>query len=446
MMRKVLLVVLAMLMCFCLLTACGEPSDGNTDGTNNNTGDTNGTDEGNGFPYEVVDMGGKKFKIAGFGDEYDIEKWDVIAEDFNCSFEYVLMPQLSYMQEIATATAGGSVYANLYYFGNYSSPQFYLSQLIADVRTIESLKMDELPWDAFITETNTISGVPYAIHYDKSSYGMHLLSYNKTLADQLGIENLYDAVRNGTWTFEKFEQVSQTAVDKTNGATLGTITGSFSPHCYGYANGGAAVTLGADGKYAFTATDDAFLNGLQFIRDYRQKGLLKTDVVGGDWGITESRCFMNRETMFHQGEVWVARDIFSAYMEDDFGLLPLPKGPDADKNVGIVFDSNHFSFMEGDPDIENIAKLFVAYSSKYAMSLETMLEEEYASVLRDEDSLEMLKMMYENPANSSFDTGWLGSAFTEAVTDCTERLSKTPKEAMDGIAALMEAILADNLN
>ena len=58
----------------------------------------------------------------------------------------------------------------------------------------------------------------------------------------------------------------------------------------------------------------------------------------------------------------------------------------------------------------------------------------------------MLKMMYENPANSSFDTGWLGSAFTEAVTDCTERLSKTPKEAMDGIAALMEAILADNLN
>lgn len=39
---------------------------------------------------------------------------------------------------------------------------------------------------------------------------------------------------------------------------------------------------------------------------------------------------MNREELFHEGEIWVAKDIFSAYMEDDFGLLPLPKGPDAE--------------------------------------------------------------------------------------------------------------------
>ena len=443
-MRRVLLVALAMLMCFCLLTACGDNSDTPVNGGNNDGG--NEEDQGNGYPYEVVDMGGKTFKIAGFGDEYNMELWEGIAEDFNCTFEYVLMPQLSFMSEIATATAGGSVYANIYYFGNYSNPQFYLSQLMADVRTIESLKLDELPWDEFITKSNTVNGVPYAVHYDKSSYGMHLLSYNKTLADQLGLENLYDAVRNGTWTFEKFKQVSQTAVDKTNGATLGTITGSFSAHCYGYANAGAAVMLDENNKYIFTGDQDEFLNGLQFIRDYRQNGLLKTDVVGNDWGITESRCFMNREVMFHQGEAWVAKEIFSAYMEDDFGLLPLPKGPDAEKNVGIIYDCNHFSFMEGDPDIENMAKLLVAFASKYAMDLDTMLEEEYAPVLRDEDSLEMLKMMYENPVNSSFDSGWLSSAFTDAISDCTERLSKTPKEAMDGVAALITAILDDNLN
>ena len=155
---------------------------------------------------------------------------------------------------------------------------------------------------------------------------------------------------------------------------------------------------------------------------------------------------MNREELFHEGEIWVAKDIFSAYMEDDFGLLPLPKGPDAEKCVGIIYDQSHFSFLDGDPDIENVAKLLVAFASKNAKDLSQLLEEEYAPVLRDDDSLEMLSLMYENPVNSSFDTSFLGSGFTDAIMDSTQRMSKTPKESMDGISPLMQAILDDNLN
>lgn len=438
-MRRVSLLLLTALLCAGLLAGCGTETTSSGGGTAPDSSD-------NGFSYEVVDLEKKVIKIGGFGDEYDLEAWDAIAEEFNCSFQYVLMDNLNFMQDLATAASAGSVYANLIYMGNYSSPAFYLSGLAADVSKIESLKYDTLPWDSFITETNTIGGVPYAVAYDKTSYNMHLLTFNKTLADQLGIENLYDAVRNGTWTFEKFEQVSQKAVDSTNGATLGLIPGSLSPHCYGYANGSAAVTKDADGKYIFTGTNDAFLSGLQFIRDYRQKGLIRTDVVGNDWGITESRSFMNREELFHEGEIWVAKDIFSAYMEDDFGLLPLPKGPDAEKCVGIIYDQSHFSFLEGDPDIENVAKLLVAFASKNAKDMSQLLEEEYAPVLRDDDSLEMLRLMYENPVNSSFDTSFLGSGFTDAIMDSTQRMSKTPKESMDGISPLMQAILDDNLN
>lgn len=67
-------------------------------------------------------------------------------------------------------------------------------------------------------------------------------------------------------------------------------------------------------------------------------------------------------------------------------------------------------------------------------------------MLRDDDSLEMLRLMYENPVNSSFDTSFLGSGFTDAIMDSTQRMSKTPKESMDGISPLMQAILDDNLN
>lgn len=80
--------------------------------------------------------------------------------------------------------------------------------------------------------------------------------------------------------------------------------------------------------------------------------------------------------------------IFSPLIWRMISALPLPKGPDAEKCVGIIYDQFHFSFLEGDPDIENVAKLLVAFASKNAKDLSQLLEEEYAPVLRDDDSLE----------------------------------------------------------
>lgn len=136
-MRRVSLLLLTALLCAGLLAGCGTETTSSGGGTAPDSSD-------NGFSYEVVDLEKKVIKIGGFGDEYDIEAWDAIAEEFNCSFQYVLMDNLNFMQELATAASAGSVYANLIYMGNYSSPQFYLSGLAADVSKIESLKYDTL--------------------------------------------------------------------------------------------------------------------------------------------------------------------------------------------------------------------------------------------------------------------------------------------------------------
>ena len=68
------------------------------------------------------------------------------------------------------------------------------------------------------------------------------------------------------------------------------IPGSLSPHCYGYANGSAAVTKDADGKYIFTGTNDAFLErSAVLFATIGRKGLIErmSSEMTGDYRIPQ---------------------------------------------------------------------------------------------------------------------------------------------------------------
>lgn len=106
--------------------------------------------------------------------------------------------------------------------------------------------------------------------------------------------------------------------------------------------------------------DEKVLRALQFLQDYNKKGLYDIkDYVGKDYGLTESNVFMSRKTLFFNTDYWTVPQIFASGMPDDYGVLPFPKGPDAEDYTTIVTNSRYFSFIKGDPDIEDAATIMV---------------------------------------------------------------------------------------
>ncbi len=75
-------------------------------------------------------------------------------------------------------------------------------------------------WDASLNKCVTIGDVSYFAFgaYDLSYYDLtHILTFNKIMIDNYGLDNPYELVRSGEWTFDKLYEMAQTATDEING-------------------------------------------------------------------------------------------------------------------------------------------------------------------------------------------------------------------------------------
>ena len=368
-----------------MLCGCGNGQGNDTEVANSSTGNESENNSGNGtestkkegFTEHIYDMGGKTIVIADAnwigGDASTPEKQfcakvlEEIEKDYNCNIE-VIAPNMSTLeQDITTAAAGGKVFANIINFqAEFNS--IYDSGIIAEVSTIENLGLDTNAWLEASSGFGTRNGIQYGVGFMQQqcqSLNLNVIAFNKDLAAQYGIEDMYELVRNGEWTFEKFEEICQTITTKSNGTVKGMINGYMCMGFFGLANDVDLITL-KDGKYTYNGMDDKMLNALQFCQDFHKKGLYPSEYYfGQDYGLTESNVFMDRKTLFHLSDYWVVSEVFAMGMPDDYGILPYPKGPDAEDYVGIATNARNYCFIKGDPDIEDAAAILVALEAKF---------------------------------------------------------------------------------
>ena len=186
-----------------------------------------------------------------------------------------------------------------------------------------------------------------------------------------------------------------------------------------------------DGKYVYNCLSDNMLNALQFCQDFNRNGLLDNeDFVGNDYGLTESNVFMSRKTLFHLSDFWVVSEVFSSGMPDDYGVLPLPMGPDATDYVGVATNCKSFCFIKGDPDIEDAAAILVAMANRTGLSNKEWVSQQVENSLRDDESGEMLELMLANPVSTTYGDV-LGSDWDALMRQCIYDMSLTPRQAME---------------
>ncbi len=338
--------------------------------------------------YDVAETNGEPLNDKIY------ERNRFIEETFNTKFvitDKELDAAASHLK--VTIKAAEDLYQYAYIFGSYLSSVIGAGYTI-DLETVKGLQLDKPWWDPDRAEYSI--GRTYFVKDSASLLGFHgafCSFFNKNLFTDLGLENPYELVKNGQWTLDKLQEFIE------SGASLNgdeKYTGD-SPNCrfglVGWENGYQGLWAGSDitlvtveeGKLTYAVESEKAINAFE-----------KVARVVSTPGYSEGNypaLFAEGRSVMTLGQVKEA--IMYRDMEDDFGILPLPK---YDEN-----QEEYRSYIVGCPFL--IPATTIEYETA-ALVADAMSYYSYAEVvpvlldniithksLRDPDSVEMLEII-----------------------------------------------------
>ena len=229
---------------------------------------------------------------------------------------------------------------------------------------------------------------------------VYMVYFNKDLQKEFGVENLYELVRSGKWTFDKISEVTKGVANDLNGDgkmddadRYGAIV-SYAALNFFYA-GGNTLTVKDENNYPYlNIITDRALNTFEKAYDICHADYVR---FAPDWqNENEMRnMFKNGQSLlyFHSlSKIDSLRD-----METDFGVLPYPKLNETQSAYHSFIDLHNplmgvpktvTNFERAGAVIEELSYL----SKKYLVPAyyDTTLKTKFA---RDEESVEMLDII-----------------------------------------------------
>ena len=217
---------------------------------------------------------------------------------------------------------------------------------LLDLNTIPEIHLHEDYWDSALIDTLTVAGKSYLGSSPFTLMPLDLtwvLLFNQNMMDDLKLEYPYELVRSGKWTLDKFEEY----------VTKGTqLNGDAS---FDYSDSGKAiygiaahtespmpmltscdiyfVQKDAKGELTVQLESERFYNAVEKLQRIFSKSLGHSTL-----GVTNPNAAMSEpsgyKSMFRDGRaLFITAEIKTALeervMEDDFGLLPMPKYDEA---------------------------------------------------------------------------------------------------------------------
>ena len=327
------------------------------------------------------------------------------------------------------------------------------TDLLADFNTIPHIDTSKPWWNTNAAEqmqvdgslTNALSDF-IITHRD----GTVATFFNQRLAAEYKLDNLYDLVREGKWTLDKFAECTKNIsadldgddqfTDKDMYGYAALDSNSFTYMYYGC--GLRLVKENPDGKLVPALGDEQSINVLQKIAgilnsDNIQYSPWKNTNTGGDGDQSIFRIFKEGRTLFLSHGIGSAsrfRDL-----KDDFGVLPAPKLDENQDTYYNVIDAGKFMVIPKtltDPDrtgtiLESLS--YEGYRSVISAYYDTMLKNK---LMRDDDSIEMLdKYIFPNSVVKSF--------FSAKVQETLQTVARDPDSIASTIASQISVMQAD---
>lgn len=279
---------------------------------------------------------------------------------------------------------------------------------LLDLVTVPHLTLESERWNASIAENMRIDGKQYFTTGVTSVCHLYVpqtVLFNKELATNYGLPDLYEVVLDGKWTVDNMNTYMEDVTVDLNGdgelkpqddQYACIVEGTFGNALY-MAAGFQSVYPDANSNWAFHLTD---ANSIDFIEKcagiFGDKSRVYADPDSADQPLYES-IFTEGRSLFVSASIRHATNFRE--MECDFGVLPIPVLHEGDKylvscntwlpsGIGVPVTCQ-------DPERTGlIMETMAAYS--YDTILPAIVEKVLGKTARDEESYQIMMMMYEN--------------------------------------------------
>ncbi len=317
------------------------------------------------------------------GDVYDIyDRSKIIAMSGLDDFDLILT---NYFRGLLSGTMG--YYRNLY-----------------DVKT---LNMDAYWWDqkfidCYTFEHNRIYGITGdAVIYDDLSF--KVMYYNTAMVENYNLPDPTLYVDDGTWTLEKMVDMAGAVTSDTNGDgimnsydTWGILDNDGVLIIAMFDGCGVHIADKDENDVPYLATEnETFVNTVQYIFEH----VARSGYVFSGNEDENLEIFKDNRGLFVEGSLthlFVLRD-----MEEDFGLLPLPKFNEQQKEYSSVIAPGQLTAFSLPTTVKDTDKIGVFLDCLSGFSTDTVDRTLYevilgAKLIRNKRTVEMLDYAFDS--------------------------------------------------
>lgn len=333
-----------------------------------------------------------------------------VSELLDVSFNYVqntnVVSQIS-----STVIAGDDAYDLADAQAMHIAPKV-TAGIFLDLYDIETINTDKPWWDAKTAAEYELMNRLYFIHGDINTFGLGTIwsiYFNNKLVKDSGLKDMYKLVNDGCWTIAKLSEYGLACTRDLNGDgnihliddVVAMMTNNSFYLSLLHGAGESLITKDKDGIPIFEKPDARMVNVFDAIVEYcMDSGNFFR--YNTDYGITDNNIRFNlfASDMVLFSGMMVDSGKFLRDMENDFGLLPLPKYDDSQEEYysyqGPSAGAQAVPSSIKDPDmvgtiIENLCA-FSHYEMREAY-FETTLQDK---IFRDVESNNMLDIIYGN--------------------------------------------------
>ena len=332
--------------------------------------------------------------------------------------------------------------------------------LVIDLNEVDTLDLSHSWWYDNATEEYNLYGRQLCavgdICFYNSASGV-VTYFNKQLAENFKLENMYDLVRSGKWTIDKMAEMCAAVANDLNGNgqvdkedRFGLLAETTTLQYFVTAGGVRFSDRDNDGELYLSVYGDRVIGVVEKLvplMNSAEQTMMAHKYAAGYNNVYFDLflpVFFDNRALFYSNQLLVALEMRA--MDGDFGILPTPKYDEAQKEyytIGNTAWSENLIVPATSTELDMIGHVIEAYGYQAQQHITpafvdfTVLDKS----IRDEDSAEMVELILDT---QTFDLAYIfdWGKCRSMLNNLANNNNVNYASAYDGIKSAAEAAMA----